>query len=89
MTSGLRNASPDRSKNPGDQFALRAMLSLGFTLVQVWAMHTALTSAPPEGPARWGLALVLSAAFIAVLDSWAAVWRYLRNGNRRRVRNIG
>lgn len=63
---------------------LRGLFTLGFTLVQTWGAIV-LMGAGLEGPFRWALVVVLSAACIAVLDSWKELRAITRIAERPRT----
>ncbi|HVQ97014.1 MAG TPA: hypothetical protein VMU51_38720 [Mycobacteriales bacterium] len=54
--------------------ASRAVLSVLFTGVQVWAITVAVLHVPVGGAERVALAAALAAAVITVLDAWHELW---------------
>ncbi|QUH06143.1 hypothetical protein HUO13_22050 [Saccharopolyspora erythraea] len=69
-----------KTRAPG--VSLRVLLTVGFTLVQAWAVVAAAGLARPGEGAVVALVLVLAAALIAVLDAWRDLGAYLRNAGR-------
>ncbi|GAA4616778.1 hypothetical protein [Saccharopolyspora hordei] len=60
--------APERPSRWWDRPSL--VLSVVFSVVQVWALVVVLVSVQPEGAVRVALACVMAAAVLAVMSAW-------------------